>query len=365
LAALTLEMRGGDGVLRCAWMAFAGRAAWTVIAGIAAAAGACDAVLGIRVYPETTGDGGTAGADADVQACGISAGSASCAACIQATCCPQAQACAGSSACAAYEDCVVPCGGDYACKARCLIAEYASAVEIPEMDQCVAKGCATQCGLTCDTTASYAEPDAAAGCQQCLTANACPAATQCQTNLECQDVAQCENECESLDCFWGCGEGRDAGAQLFYAYAFGLAPCAGACSAGEYWDCPLGSGLAVSETGQTTITLNLVVAPDGKALAGASVKACDLGDTACTAPVVPPGTTDAQGNVTFVLPAFGSLEGFLGYFDIASPSTYPTLYFLQSHLSVPQVTVPAVPYRSFKATTRRTARRPTPCAVPY
>lgn len=110
---------------------------------------------------------------------------------------------------------------------------------------------------------------------------------------------------------------------------------------GRFWDCAPPSGPIISQARQTKLTLNFVVYPGGGPLANAAVKACDLGDTACVAPVVPPGTTDAQGNVTFVLPA-ASVFGFEGYFDISSPLVYPTLSFLQFPLSVPEATLTGI-----------------------
>src|SRR6202041_625163 len=108
---------------------------------------------------------------------------------------------------------------------------------------------------------------------------------------------------------------------------------------GHYWDCAPSTGTPVSQIGQTTLTLNFSVLPGGDPLDNATVKACTTDDTECASPVVAPGTTDAQGNVTFVLPSIG-VAGFGGYFDVSAPTIYPTLYFLQSSLSVPQVTFP-------------------------
>ena len=315
--------------------------AWVLVAMSAVVAASCDAVLGIhgaiRVAPAGVDAGATDGASAS---CGVNAGSQACAACIQKQCCEQAGACAANGACAAYENCLIPCGGDPACRARCFAADHANATEIPEMDQCVAAQCASECGIECGGAGAYvAEPDAAVACQQCLTANACSVAEECATNLECQEFLQCGLECPTYDCLGACTSGRDAGVSAFAAYTLGAESCVGSCDLGSYWDCAPAPVL-LSASAQTTLTLIFTVFPSGQPLTNATVKACDLGDIMCATPVVAPGTTDAQGSVTFVLPASGPI-GFLGYFDISSPSIYPALYFLESPLTVPEATLPA------------------------
>src|ERR1700761_2212681 len=99
------------------------RGIW-LVAGVAAASAACDGILGIREYAAI--DAGTPDAAApSTAACGISPGTVTCGACIQSNCCSQAGACAASSGCTAYESCLLPCGGDYACRSRCAIAHFA------------------------------------------------------------------------------------------------------------------------------------------------------------------------------------------------------------------------------------------------
>jgi hypothetical protein len=329
------------------------REAWRMVGMIAAAVPACDAALGIREYdapvgaeaggPEAgdaSGEAGVDGGGAGSITCGLPAGAQACAACVQAQCCTQAEACAGNSACASYEGCLLGCGGDYACRSRCLIADFGNAPEIPEMDQCVSAQCGTACRLTCGSTSTYAEPDAAAACAQCITSNNCTAAAACGGSLGCQQVAECGLGCTTEDCAHACVELSDAGGAAFLTYGDGMLTCIAPCALGSFWDCPPSSP-PPSSVSETTITLNFVSLPTGAAVAGATVKACGVPDTACAAPVVAPGRTDADGNVTFVLPRVGPF-GFGGYFDISGPTIYPSLYFLRHPLSVARVTFPQV-----------------------
>ena len=316
-------------------------------AGVGAiGAGACDAVLGIQEYPAADGgiarDAGTEGGAAtegdagSLTACGVTAGSASCASCIEGACCAEATACNANPECAAYEDCLVPCGPDYVCRAQCAASHRAGALAIPALDQCIAARCASNCDLQCGTTESFSTPSAAEACQTCLAAS-CATVAACMTDLGCMQLAQCGAQCSSEDCLWTCVADSDAAAP-FVGYSEALEGCRTECALGAYWTCENGPPPVLSQTGTTKLTLNLVEYPSGSPLVGATVKACAPSDRGCSAPVVAPGTTDQQGNVTFDLAAAG-LFPFGGYFDIASDA-YPTLLFLQTPLSVPEVTFP-------------------------
>jgi hypothetical protein len=56
------------------------------------------------------------------------------------------------------------------------------------------------------------------------------------------------------------------------------------------------------------------------------------------ATVVAKGSTDSSGAVTLDVPETSPPYGFDGYFDVASPSLSPYLYFLEHSLSEPKVT---------------------------
>jgi hypothetical protein len=198
-------------------------------------------------------------------------------------------------------------------------------------------------------TSSYAEPDAAVACAQCMGTWACDSAGACGADLGCQQIVQCQLGCVTEDCFLACSQEADAGAaSLDLSYIAKGESCAGPCGAGAFWDCSTTRPPPLSMTGQTVITLNIVDVPGEAPVVGATVKACARTDLDCAQPVVPPGTTDADGDVTFTLGALGAV-GFSGYFDVSSPSIYPSLLFLPAPLSVPQVTFPAVlvPQSSF------------------
>ena len=309
------------------------------LAAVFLGAAACDAALGIREYPGATesGEAGASqggGADEGGPGCGLSVGDGPCAACVQSSCCPQAEACAANGSCSEYENCALGCGADYACKSRCVIADYGTAPEISALDTCVAVSCAGACGLKCGMTTSIAEPDAAAGCVQCLVNAASPQVQACTTSLACQELQQQGFECPTEDCAEALAEGNEAGATLLAEYLLtSQEACAGACSFGSYWDCAASSpGLIPSSQ---AITLVFDVVPTNAALNGATVKACTSDDVQCASPIVAPQKTDEGGAVTFVLPGVSDV-----YFDVSLPGTiYPTLYFFQHAFTVPKVTL--------------------------
>jgi hypothetical protein len=282
----------------------------------------------------SVGDGNDGGSGGSAAACGS---------CAASECASPWDACRASTACSPYEDCLLACGGDYACRSGCLVSRYTNAPEIPALDQCVAARCSEACGLTCATPSVYTEPDAAVACQQCLNTSACAPATACSSDLACEQITQCTLGCATQDCFLACGTapGDDAGLSDFVAYVASAERCAGPCGIGTFWDCASPAMPPISETGQTALTLSFVRFPDLDPLVGATVKACVRDDVPCANPVVAPGITDASGNVTFTLVTGGPF-GFGGYFDVSSDGIYPSLYFLKDPLSVPSVTFPEI-----------------------
>lgn len=295
------------------------------VAGLVGAG--CNGLLGIHPL-----DGGADSAlDGGPTACGVSAGTSACAQCMQASCCEQAHQCAADEGCQTYEDCALGCASDYACKSQCLITQLAAAPEIPALDTCVATSCNDACGLKSGITLSVAEPDAAAGCAQCLASVAGDKVQACMTNLACQTLEAEGLECTTADCVDAVSESNDAGVTLLFSYLRAVqASCTSACSLGSYWDCPAVEPF--NPLPQTTITLGFVLSDTQAPLSGASVTACAEADMECKNSIGA-GTTDALGLVTFV---FDNVT--VGYFEVVQPeSIYPTLVFLQHGFSVSNI----------------------------
>jgi hypothetical protein len=207
------------------------------------------------------------------------------------------------------------------------------------MDQCVASQCEDACGVQCGFTASYAEPDSAAACQDCVATNACAAARACGTDLTCTTMSECITNCATQDCFWGCAEAADA--SLLYVYGVATGACLAPCSIGEYWECAGHTTIPLAKSNKTTFTLQLQSEVDASAVTTATVKACALSDPTCTS-FVASGTTDSLGHVTLTLPMTQEPYGFGGYFDISAPTFARYLLFLAEPLSEPEVIFPQV-----------------------
>jgi hypothetical protein len=292
-----------------------------VIAGVAAVA--CEQALSID-GPVVVGP---------VEACGLPVGVAACQACVASACCAEANACAAAPSCASHESCMLGCGTDYACRARCEVASpVAFPSAVPALDTCVAKNCDVPCGTICGVNTSFSDPDAAAFCQTCIAANICPEATACATDLTCEDVLHCGLACTTSDCQAACIDRYDGGAFLSYEQAI-VSTCLTPCQFGAIWGCIGRVTWPLAKTPQQSVTITLTNSADGSPYSGVSITACDRSDHTCV-PGLATGTTDAQGKVTLALPTVTGGFGFNGYFDLKPPSGgYPYLLFTAAPLS--------------------------------
>jgi hypothetical protein len=280
-------------------------------------------------------------------ACGIAAGTVGCQGCMAAHCCSANAACADSGTCTDYENCLMPCGSDYACRAECLISHPPEALAIANVNSCVATNCAAVCGVTCGMTDSFAEPDAADTCASCLSMvpGGCADWEACEKDPECSEISLCVANCTTQDCQSACGYGHDAGAARFVSTLLDSVKCLGQCDIGSYWECVGGFEASFIQADETVLTLALTT--DGSAAgAGIDVVACpSTTDRGCLHPVGEQ-VTDADGMVTFTLPAHAPLDGYAvgfdGYFAISGSGVVPQLTFLEFPLSEPaaSITVP-------------------------
>ncbi len=271
-------------------------------------------------------------------ACGITVTGGSCAQCLADRCCGVAQACSATPSCAAYADCAMPCGGDYACRARCFQEHPTVSAPVADLDQCMATHCSAACGTPCGLTEAYAMPDAAPGCYECLSSFACSASQSCFDDPACTELARCTAIQPTIDEIFACA--NDAGADAaaaFTGFIFaGRAHCSQACNIGGNWDCVghVGAPSAVNPTQMAYAVTDDVTG----AQVGATVRACGPGDQAC-ARVVAEGVTDDAGVAHFSVPA-ANLFGFAGYFEVSEPPDHePLLQFFEFPLSVNALTL--------------------------
>jgi hypothetical protein len=273
------------------------------------------------------------------EACGLRAQPGDCRACVAAHCCDEAAACAQDPACSAVESCLLECGSDYACRARCSLDNAASQqTDVPRLDTCVAANCNDACGLTCGMSTAFTTPDSAPTCERCLNEN-CGATLACTTSLDCQLAGHCVASCFSPDCRGACLQGDGGALFVSQALSAGL-HCLAPCDIGELWQCIGKVSWPLAQSGPSDVTLTLLDQQQGgPPMQGILVKACPPGtDRQCLHPLST-GTTGADGKVTLtLLPVQSPGYGFWGYFDLTLPAPPPGalhyLYFLSFPLSV-------------------------------
>ena len=301
--------------------------------GCIAGAVACQQVLGI--------DGAVTVEPSESVACGLRLKRGTCQACIEQKCCDQARTCGKDLACAGYESCLLGCGADYACRSQCSVDHIIGNVaDVPALDTCAVTSCENECGIVCGAVTSLSAPDAAAGCQDCIAAHACSAAEACGQSVDCQGIARCLTSCPTYDCQTACIDGRDAATALFTSTVFtGASTCYAACGIGSYWGCVGRVSRPIAKDRNILFTVTLVDSAQRTGLAGLAVKACEVGDGACSSPLAS-GTTDAKGTVTLPLTVQPSTAyGFQGFLDISSPAIVPYLFFLSFSLSEPHASI--------------------------
>ena len=278
--------------------------------------------------------------------------SGACAACMQSSCCAEGTACRGEAACGATFDCVAMCApGDEACRAGC-VAQGDEAVAA--LAACQSASCSGACGLACGGWGIVAGPqvphiESLGGCTSCLTSSAaCAALTACASSEGCVAARLCLRSCVSFDydCQIGCGvtlaytPPSDAGSYLSNTDL--LAPCTGPCQPGTDWSCAGIAAWPVAKWPAVDVRFRLVTFGSSEPVAGATVKACAKSDNACTSPIGPITTADADGIVMMSVPT--EPFPFDGYFDVSSPGYAPWLatfypYLVESTPPLPAATI--------------------------
>jgi hypothetical protein len=297
---------------------------------------ACRQLVGIGDAPPTAlADAATAAEATAAEAgprCGIAYEGTQCEACLETSCCDYATACSGDTSCSLLEGCYSSCQGDVTCRAGCTYGRLIGPNPYEEtFAACLVKSCAAPCGLECGGAAEIFGVDAAAGCQECMTAQPCSVLAACASDPSCQTRVWCNISTPRPDRSQACFAAIDGGAD---AYAAGVdsflsAGCSSECQ-GEQWYClkDLGNPQFVPST---TMTYRLGDALSGDPVAGASVTVCGQSllldcDASADAP-----TTDDAGTAMVPLPGAGPT----GYLSVSGQGLYPQLTFWGFPLSEP------------------------------
>jgi hypothetical protein len=269
---------------------------WAV-GGVLAGTFSCRQLVGIADQPA---------ADQTPEACGLSYGTSTCAACVAASCCAESTACAADPLfCYPLESCLGGCNGDAACRSKCTIDHPVpenGAAPVSALSACLASSCEAACGLTCGGFAgNISQPDASKACQTCIeNGAACKDAHACGASPECDAFWRCYLACSTPDCQTSCGASHDAGAALFRPLYQDFAnACATQCGYGTDFTCAGHVAWPGADSTEYVWTEWVYDWETKKGVAGATVQVC----TNCPCPtatngVVGSGQTDANGYIT-------------------------------------------------------------------
>jgi hypothetical protein len=322
-------------------------AAAVLVAGTAlVAASSCRQIAGIEDQPTTL---------LSTSACGLSFGTPDCASCASASCCAEATACASDTTCQPYESCIGECKGDTTCRSQCAIDHPPGlAPEVGPLSACIATHCENKCGLaaTCgDLGAFQIPPDAAAGCQSCLTTNACVAEQACAKSSDCEVAwQQCVQACPTHDCAEECfiahgsstqtGSFVDAGPWPPFVNAIN-GVCGTSCKVGN-WTCAGKISWPDPKAPEVKLTFQASEFVTPGPIGGLDVRVCTSLDPGCHSPLAT-GQTNADGTAVFTVPNPPDSEGLglNGFLEVTSPDGgyVPTLVYWGFPLSEPTATV--------------------------
>jgi hypothetical protein len=258
-----------------------------------------------------------------------------CAACVAGSCSSQESACLPTASCASRLDCALACDPSSAsCETACEVQPAGDADELGAVDACVARSCASTCGLSCGGLLPPIPPSSASTCSTCIAAQCCTSAQACAESAQCSSAVECARSQSTPDALYGCEVVRyPGGAALYSTLATCVQEnCTEACEVGSDWSCVGEVSWPQPTSDSITGTLTIVdVASQSQTLPGLSVTACFSVDLECQSPVSPAVTTDANGQAVITVPTTnqGGQVGFVGYLKITDPTgTYlPELVF--------------------------------------
>ncbi len=304
------------------------------------AALSCRQIAGIEDQPATL---------LTTSACGLPYGTSDCASCAAASCCAESTACASDTTCHPYESCLGDCKGDATCRSQCAIDHppgFASGVGT--LSACLATHCETQCGLACGGLGSFQiPPDAAAGCQRCLTTNACAVEEACAKSADCETTwQQCAQSCPTHDCAVDCFVSHGANLPTGVFVDAGVWPpfggaidgvCNASCKVGN-WTCVGNISWPVAKAPQVTLTFQATDFVSQLPIEGLDVHVCTPLDVGCDPPLQT-GQTNGDGIavLTFPNPPDSEGLGLNGFLEVTSPDGgyVPTLVYWGFPLSEP------------------------------
>jgi|HubBroStandDraft_6_1064221.scaffolds.fasta_scaffold143327_2 hypothetical protein len=302
------------------------------------------AIASIAACRQLVGVGDDPAQDLVTSACGLPYGTNGCASCVDTSCCAESTTCAADPVCAAYAACLGRCDGDPACRSQCTIDNpTGTASDVSALSACLASRCETACNLPCGALADLlSPPDAAAGCQECLS-RSCAQARTCASSADCDGFERCATSCMGpSDCGIACQTAHQSGAGVppisdggpdpgTFAGAPWITNCATQCATGGYWACVGHVSWPRPKVTTTTITFHTWDYPmQTSPLGGLDVKVCRASDTYCDSPITD-GTTNDAGTVPLTFPTIDNVTGFglNGYLQIDSStmSVVPYLYY--------------------------------------
>ncbi len=283
-----------------------------------------------------------------------------CRACAEAHCRELVDACFGDEECEAYASCLMSCGPNMpVCRSDCFLAHRAGYDADPRLDQCLRADCEAEC---IGTRSYYGW--LGAECEACVQDACGDDLAACRGEAQCDAAYACAGVASDPSQKWGCStavldpDGDAECARLpddFVDSPVGLCrtrSCGVPCQTNDNYACLDDYEWRWSPGPQTRWhrVMELTSAGWGDSpMPGLQIRACEVGDVACAAPVAGPVESDDDGEMCLTID--GGVTGFRGYLELVDPADgFTFLYTLRDPIttSTGELRVP-FPIASVKA----------------
>jgi hypothetical protein len=244
-----------------------------------------------------------------------------CDTCLRGACCAEIAACQGEPRCEALLACLAACADD-ACRGACESAQKLGESSAALL-ACLSARCDEPCGLVCGGAGAPIT-----GCLPCG-ASCCAEGAKARADLDYQRLRACRDACAEGDgaCAERCRNEHAGGADLEDHARVCVAE---ACKIDADWSCVGWVPPRAGSAKQITLTLTVKEPEKLAAIAGVQVKACAIGDLACTSPIAVAPPTDFAGRASLTVPLspLNGSDAYAGAIELTHPSYVDELVYL-------------------------------------
>lgn len=276
---------------------------------VTALAASCVQVLGIKELPRTCG--------------AVSYASTDCATCMSEACCAEVEACVADTRCATKLACSSACAvDDTSCRIAC--GDPVDRPATPEADVASCRGRA--CASSCVSCAGYADKFGAA-CATCVRSaslagssrTCCGLEEACAARPSCDATARCLLRCSNPACVDACFGAASPDDQVRINEIVRCTYLCDACGFGSDFACVRDYELPVPNQPKAKVRA-VVTDRDGRAIAGADVRACTITDFGCSPEsALARARASSEGIATLEIP-LNATNGFQGFLVATDPA---------------------------------------------